>query len=58
MTRAPRLPANAKGAMAAFIKDGRTGELVLMNDQREVVITDKELVARLAHAFTTAAELG
>lgn len=50
-----RLPSDAEGAMAAYIHDVTKGELTLMIDGREVVVTDKELVARLARAFAAAA---
>jgi DMSO/TMAO reductase YedYZ molybdopterin-dependent catalytic subunit len=49
------VPADAQGAMAAYIHDVRKGELALMIEGREVVITDKRLVARLATAFARAA---
>jgi hypothetical protein len=49
------LPANAHGAMAAYVRDVRSGEVALMIEGREVVITDKRLVARLARAFERAA---
>jgi hypothetical protein len=48
------LPADAAGPMAAYIRDVRRGELALMVEGREVVITDKRLVTRLAAAFARA----
>ncbi|HKC27085.1 MAG TPA: hypothetical protein VKB75_03645 [Jatrophihabitans sp.] len=45
------LPADSRGAMAAYIHDVRTGEVALMIEGREVLIKDKRLVARLARAF-------
>jgi hypothetical protein len=48
------LPADAAGPMVAYIRDVRRGELALMIEGREVVITDKRLVARLAAAFARA----
>jgi hypothetical protein len=48
------IPANAHGAMAAYIHDVRKGEVALMIEGREVVVTDKRLVARLARAFERA----
>jgi hypothetical protein len=48
------LPADARGAMAAYIHDVRTGEVALMIEGREVLIRDKRLVARLARAFDRA----
>jgi hypothetical protein len=41
--------------MAAYVRDVRSGEVALMIEGREVVITDKRLVARLARAFERAA---
>jgi hypothetical protein len=49
------VPADARGAMAAYIHDVRKGEVTIMIEGREVVITDKRLVARLASAFARAA---
>lgn len=49
------LPPDAQGAMAAYIHDLTKGELALMIEGREVIITDKQLVARLARAFAKAA---
>lgn len=49
------LPADAKGAMAAYIHDLRKGQVALMVEGREVIVTDKALVARLARAFARAA---
>jgi hypothetical protein len=49
------LPPGAQGAMAAYIRDVRRGEVVVMVEGREVVLTDRRLVARLAHAFARAA---
>lgn len=48
------LPAGAEGAMAAYIHDVRKGEVALMVEGHEVIITDKKLVARLARAFAAA----
>ena len=49
------LPAGAQGAMAAYIHDLRKGEVLVMVEGREVIVTDRKLVARLAHAFARAA---
>ena len=49
------MPPGAEGAMAAYIHDLTKGELALMVEGREVIITDKQLVARLARAFARAA---
>jgi hypothetical protein len=51
------LPANASGPMAAYIHDVRKGELALMIEGREVIVTDKRLVARLARAFQRAGRI-
>jgi hypothetical protein len=51
------LPAGAQGAMAAYIHDLDNGEVALMVEGRQVIITDKVLVSRLAHAFARAAHL-
>jgi len=48
------LPAGAEGAMAAYIHDLHKGEVALMVEGREVIVTDKKLVARLARAFASA----
>jgi hypothetical protein len=45
------LPAEASGPMAAYVRDVATGEVVLMIEGSEVVVTDKVLVARLARAY-------
>jgi hypothetical protein len=50
------LPADAQGDMAAYVRDVTKGEIALMVDGREVVVTDKKLVARLAHAFAGASQ--
>jgi hypothetical protein len=49
------MPPGAEGAMAAYIHDLTKGELALMVEGREVIVTDKQLVARLARAFARAA---
>jgi hypothetical protein len=49
------LPADADGAMAAYIHDLHKGQVALMVEGREVIVTDKALVARLARAFARAA---
>lgn len=48
------LPSGAEGAMAAYIHDVKKGEVVVMDEGREVIVTDKVLVARLARAFAKA----
>lgn len=48
------LPEDAQGAMVAYIRDVKSGELALMVEGHEVIVTDKPLVARLARAFAKA----
>jgi hypothetical protein len=48
------MPPDADGAMAAYIHDLKKGEVALMVEGHEVVVTDKQLVARLARAFARA----
>jgi hypothetical protein len=48
------LPDDAEGAMAAYIHDVTKGEVALMIEGHEIVVTDKQLVARLARAFSKA----
>jgi len=50
----PTLPADAQGDLVAYVRDVRKGELVLMIEGHEVVVTDKRLVTRLAAAFARA----
>jgi hypothetical protein len=45
------VPAGAEGALVAYITDVKRGEISVMVEGREVVITDHDLVARLAHAI-------
>lgn len=48
------LPPDAEGAMVAYIHDLTKNEVALMIDGREQIVTDKQLVARLARAFAQA----
>jgi hypothetical protein len=50
----PALPADAEGDLVAYVHDVRKGELVLMVEGHERVVTDKQLVARLAAAYVQA----
>jgi hypothetical protein len=50
------LPRGAQGAMAAYIHDVHRGEVLVMVEGREVIVTDHRLVARLARAFARAAD--
>jgi hypothetical protein len=49
------LPRDADGALVAYIRDVKKGELALMIDGDERIVTDKQLVARLARAYAKAA---
>jgi hypothetical protein len=51
------VPAGAEGSMAAYIHDVHKGEVALMVEGREVIVTDKQLVARLTRAFARAARV-
>jgi len=46
-----RVPSDASGALVAYITDVHGGEISVMVEGREVVITDHDLVARLARAI-------
>ncbi len=48
-----QVPADASGALVAYITDVHGGEISVMVEGREVVITDHDLVARLARAIHT-----
>jgi len=48
------LPAGIEGDMAAYIYDLQTGQIALMVEDHEVIVTDEPLVARLAQAFARA----
>ncbi len=43
-------PADAQGPLVVYVSDMQHGELTLMHGEREVVIHDRDLAARLAHA--------
>jgi hypothetical protein len=45
-----RAPAGASGPLVAYVTDMQRGELTLMVGEREVVIHDRDLTARLARA--------
>jgi hypothetical protein len=49
-----QLPAGASGAMAAYIHDVQKSEVAVLVEGRQVIVTDKQLVARLASAFARA----
>jgi hypothetical protein len=46
------LPAGADQPMVAYVKNPKTGELAVMAGEREVVVRDRELVARLARKLS------
>lgn len=48
------MPEDAEGSMAAYVHDLAKGEVTLMVEGHEVVVTDKQLAARLARAFARA----
>ena len=50
-----KVPRGAASSMAAFVSDVHRGQVTLMVDGDEVTVTDKQLAARLAHAFHHAA---
>jgi hypothetical protein len=45
-----RAPAGASGPLVAYVTDVLRGELTLMVGEREVVVHDRDLAARLARA--------
>ena len=51
---AAAVPAGASGALVAYVKDVRGAEVSVMVGQTEVVVHDRDLVARLATARSRA----
>ncbi|MDT4949595.1 MAG: hypothetical protein QOJ37_2190 [Pseudonocardiales bacterium] len=45
-----RAPAGVSGPLVAYVTDMQGGELTLMVGEREVVVHDRDLAARLARA--------
>ena len=45
-----RAPAGATGPLIAYVSDMQGGEVTLMLGEREVVVHDRDLAARLARA--------
>lgn len=45
----PKAPAGASGPLVAYVSDVKSGAVSVMVGDREVVVNDHELVARLAH---------
>jgi hypothetical protein len=48
------VPSGLAGSMAAYIHDVKKGEVALLVEGHEVIVTDRQLVARLARAFAGA----
>jgi hypothetical protein len=48
--RPPPLPADSTGAFVAYVQDATTGQVVIMTGEREVVVRDQDLAARIARA--------
>jgi hypothetical protein len=46
---APAVPAEATEPLVAYVRDAHTGEVAVMVGEREVVVHDRELAARIAH---------
>jgi hypothetical protein len=44
------VPAHATTPLVAYVSDAHSGEVTVMVDDREVVVHDKELAARIARA--------
>jgi hypothetical protein len=47
---ATSVPAGADEALVAYVRDAHTGEVAVMVGDREVVVHDRELAARIARA--------
>ncbi len=47
-------PADGEGSMVAYVHNARTGEVAMMMEGREVIVTDPGLVAALRRAMDTA----
>jgi hypothetical protein len=47
------LPANSSGSLVAYVNDVHDGRISVMVGEREVVIRDRALVAKLARAAKT-----
>jgi len=45
-----RAPSGASGPLVAYVSDMQSGEVTLMVGEREVVVHDRDLAARLARA--------
>lgn len=46
------VPAGAAGPLVAYVRDAHSGEVAVMSGEREVVVHDRELAARIARAAT------
>jgi anti-sigma-K factor RskA len=47
---APKVPDQARTPLVAYVHDAHSGEVVVMVDDREVVVHDKHLAALIARA--------
>jgi hypothetical protein len=45
-----RVPNHVKEPLVAYVRDARRGEVAVMIGEREVVVHDRELAARIARA--------
>jgi hypothetical protein len=55
---ATKLPDDASGSLVAYVSDVRAGQVSVLVGESEVLVTDHELVARLAQAASTAKSTG
>jgi len=44
------VPSGTNSPLVAFVRDAHTGEVVVMVDDREVIVHDRDLAARIARA--------
>lgn len=51
---ATAVPADAPTALAAYVQDVHSGQIALLVEGREVVVTDHDLADRIARAFARA----
>jgi hypothetical protein len=45
----PTLPDNVAGPLVAYVRDARAGEVAVLAGEREVVVHDRDLAARIAN---------
>lgn len=53
----PELPDDATGSLVAYVHDATTGEVAVMVEGREVIVTDRGLVAAMHRALAGASRL-